>query len=887
MTLQNYDAAGAVRAAIDEESLKTFILENILVGSKNNKKIATLSNMDIKQFSHGQSDPTYLVTFSHKGNPPVRVVLRKKPAGKILPSAHAIEREYAVIKALHDHHTSVPVPCPLVLCEDPTVIGTPFYVMEFSEGLIFMDPNLPNMSPSGRSHIYSQMAITLSSLHAVIPDNVGLGSFGSTQEYCRRQVRRWTQQYHASVAGQPMNEALFLIDWLKAHIPDTDRAPLRPGICHGDYRLDNLVFHATSKKVTAVLDWELCTLGDCWADLAYNCLPYHLPPVPGLPSLLKPGEILPEGVPSEKEYVAMYCKHAGVSPPSDQDWAFYLALSLFRLLSILAGVQARSKQGNASSASAASVASNSVLKSLAEAAQGIVARLGSLVSSPKNSTLVHGVGSDSATSGGFDVKGLSPRVQSLRNALLSFMEQHVYPAETALEELASGPQRWTVSPIMEELKCKVREAPRLTVSPIMEELKCKVREAPRLTVSPIMEELKCKVREAPRLTVSPIMEELKCKAKACGLWNLWLPASLAAGLTPLLAKYPEDERHMLLGPGLNNLEYSHLCEITGRSPWAPEVFNCGAPDTGNMEVLAKYGNLKQQELWLLPLLRGEIRSCFAMTEKAVASSDATNIQASIVREGDAYLLNGFKWWTSGACDPRCQISIFMGKATQTGPSHKQQSMLLVPMSTPGVRVVRPLLVYGFDDAPHGHAEVEFKDVRVPVEDSLLLGEGRGFEIAQGRLGPGRLHHCMRLIGMAERAIELMARRALSRRAFGGPLAKQGALQSELAKARIDIDSARLLVLSAAAALDRYGFKGAKAQIAAAKVSAPNAALRVIDAAVQVHGGAGVCQDHILSRLWTHARTLRIADGPDEVHLVTLAKMELSKHSKDVGQTSKL
>ncbi len=355
-----------------------------------------------------------------------------------------------------------------------------------------------------------------------------------------------------------------------------------------------------------------------------------------------------------------------------------------------------------------------------------------------------------------------------------------------------------------------------------------------------------------------IMEQLKEKARAAGLWNLFLPQS---------------ER----GAGLTNLEYAPLCEIMGRSHIAPEAFNCSAPDTGNMETIERYGNDAQRNEWLMPLLEGKIRSAFAMTEPGVASSDATNIEARIVRDGDHYVINGRKWWTSGAPDPRCKILIFMGKTDPDNPSrHNQQSMVLVPMDTPGVTRVRALSVFGYDHAPHGHGEVDFKDVRVPVSN-ILLGEGRGFEIAQGRLGPGRIHHCMRLIGLAERALELMCKRALSRVAFHKPIADQGVTRERIAESRIMIDQARFLTLNAAWKMDTAGNKVAKQEIAMIKVAAPNMALQVIDWAMQVHGGAGVSDDFPLAAAYAQARTLRFADGPDEVHRNAIAKQELGRY----------
>ncbi len=408
----------------------------------------------------------------------------------------------------------------------------------------------------------------------------------------------------------------------------------------------------------------------------------------------------------------------------------------------------------------------------------------------------------------------SPRTQELQAKVLKFMDDHIYPNEAAFTA-----------------------------------------------------EIEANTNAGKRWTPLQLLEQLKPKARAQGLWNLFLPPSAAGGHSQT-SEY---------GPGLSNQEYAPLAEIMGRVPWASEVFNCSAPDTGNMETIVRYGTAEHKKRWLEPLLAGEIRSAFAMTEPAVASSDATNIEARIERDGDHYVINGRKWWISGAGDPRCKVHIFMGKTDPDAPRHSQQSMILVPADTPGVTVVRPLNVFGYDDAPHGHMEIVFKNVRVPV-GNILLGEGRGFEIAQGRLGPGRIHHCMRLIGLAERSLEMLCKRATKRVAFGKPLSDQGVTRERIAEARCLIDQARLLTLKAAWMMDVAGNKTAKAEIAMIKVVAPNMACKVIDWAMQVHGGGGMCEDFPLAGFFMQARTLRFADGPDEVHRNAIAKMELGKYA---------
>ncbi|KAL4514035.1 hypothetical protein Ndes2526A_g09094 [Nannochloris sp. 'desiccata'] len=785
------------------------------------------SSLTVAKFSHGQSNPTYFIR-ANTGT----YVLRKKPPPPTLPSAHAVEREFQVIHGLGP--TLVPVPRAIHLCEDTSIIGTPFYLMAHVQGRIFEDPALPGLAPHQRSEIYAAMAFNLAKLHDVVPSSVDLDKYGPPSQYNRRQVARWSRQYTSSVASNetPMPEMVELSNQLQCRIPTTDTDPTVTRISHGDYRLDNLVFDPVKDNtVLAVLDWELSTLGDPLADLSYNCLPYHLyecaQQIPNLPALPRP---LPDGIPTEEQYIELYCKQRGLKYPLSADWSFYLALALFRLASILAGVGARAKAGNASSRIAAEMGADSVVRSLATQALSIL---------HNKTKKQERQSSSSAEKVPLALPGLGPseKVKPILERLHCFMAERILPAESILDKHAASDQRWTIH---------------------------------------------------------PLQEQLKKEAKHAGLWNLWLPADLAIKLRPLLLaeisnnnssftlsrRENEELSLLLLGPGFSNLEYAHCAEVMGRCVWASEIFNCSAPDTGNMEVLARYGSIAQQRRWLIPLLRGDIRSCFAMTEPEVASSDATNIQSSITKNknSDGYILNGKKWWISGANDPRCAIAIFMGKTDPNAAPHAQQSMILVPMTTPGIHIIRPLPVFGFDDAPHGHAEIDFKNVVVPAEN-LILGEGRGFEIAQGRLGPGRLHHCMRVIGMGERSLELLVTRATERKAFGKQLAGHQSVRLDIARSRIELNAARLTVLEAARALDEVGNKVARGHIAAAKAMAPSTVLTIIDRAIQVHGGAGVSDVTPLAGLWAAVRTLRLADGPDVVHLETIAKLELSRRAK--------
>eukprot|EP01083_Nonionella_stella_P025905 71318_1 len=762
----------------------------------------------IKKFGFGQSNPTYLLQCKQ-----MKLVLRKKPSGHILRSAHAIEREYRVMSALQN--SRVPVPKTYVLCTDSSIIGTPFYIYEFIQGRVFTAAHIPSLRAQQRFAIYAELQKVLSAIHSVNLSEVGLSDYStSTTDHVTRTINIWNKQFNASKS--PETEAITELNSFYSKINDYQRNDTESNqikcLVHGDFKLDNVVFDAKSLRILAVLDWELSTIGNPLTDVAGFCLTYYPLSMIGQASLF--GRDLSKiGIPDERAFVNAWIQDLNVKTSKFirnftfpiKDFNFYLAVTVYRNIGIAQGVFKRIKDGNASDTRFAALSAKDVLTQMAKTGLSMLAEpdlYSKLLIIPK------------AVLSKNEADHLPPHLEpfrehfadsaffDLRRRLLYLMDAYIYPAERQCALFYCNPSNERV--------------------------------------------------------VWPGLEPLKLKAKELKLWNLFLPK-----------EYPE-------GAGLTNLQYAPLCEIMGRSlHFASEVCNCSAPDTGNMEVLAKYGNTFQKQTYLKPLLEGTIRSCFGMTEPAVASSDARNIGCSAIKSSDGkyYIVNGRKHWTSGAMDQRCKLCILMVKTDVFQTQYSQQSMLICPMNLKGVKIVRHLTVFGYSDLPHGHAEVIFDNVRVPSEN-LILGEGKGFEISQGRLGPGRIHHCMRIIGVCERALDWMKKRCLTRYAFGSMMAQKTSIQQDIADSRCEIEQARLLVLQTAAMMDKLGNKKARQWISMIKVVGPRMGCKIVDRAIQANGGLGVSQDTPLAKMYSDLRSLRLADGPDEVHQRVVARLEL-------------
>ncbi|XP_015995786.2 acyl-CoA dehydrogenase family member 11 isoform X1 [Rousettus aegyptiacus] len=728
------------------------------------------AKLTVAQYRSGYSNPTF---YLQKGFQ--KYVLRKKPSGPLLPKAHKIDREFEVQKALIS--VGFPVPKPLLYCSNASIIGTEFYVMEHVQGRIFRDVTIPEVSPAERSAIYVAMVETLAQLHSLNIHSLQLERYGIGPGYCKRQVSTWTKQYEAA-AHQDIPAMNQLSDWLMKNLPDNDN---EENLIHGDFRLDNIIFHPKESRVIAVLDWELSTFGHPLSDLAYLCL-FHFQ--------RRTVSLTNQGIPSMEELISIYCRCRGINL-SLPNWNFFLALSCFKMAGILQGVYNRHLLGNNASENSILVAND--VQPLAETGLQL----------SKRTTLPQ-----IDTTPGLFVQ--TRRGQEVLTRVKYFMKQHILPAEKELIEF-----------------CVQNE------------------------------------NSVDKWKKPLVIDKLKEMAKAEGLWNLFLPAV----------------------SGISQVDYALIAEETGKCFIAASVFNCQAPDSGNMELLHLYGSEKQKQQWLEPLLQGSIASCFCMTEPDVASSDPTNIECSIQRDGDTYVINGKKWWISGAGNPECKIAVVFGRTkTSSTDRHKQHSIILVPINTPGVELIRPLSIFGYMDYFHGgHFEIHFNQVRVPATN-LILGEGRGFEIAQHRLGPGRIHHCMRSIGMGERALQIMCERATQRVVFKKKLYSHEIVTRWIAESRIALDEIRLLTLKAAHSIDTLGTTAARKEIAMIKVAAPQAVCRIIDWAIQVCGGAGVSQDYPLATMYAFLRTLRIADGPDEVHLSTILKLELADQARSLQAT---
>eukprot|EP00172_Hildenbrandia_rubra_P001371 Plantae.Rhodophyta-Hildenbrandia_rubra.ctg1913.p1 GENE.Plantae.Rhodophyta-Hildenbrandia_rubra.ctg1913~~Plantae.Rhodophyta-Hildenbrandia_rubra.ctg1913.p1 ORF type:complete len:817 (+),score=114.44 Plantae.Rhodophyta-Hildenbrandia_rubra.ctg1913:146-2596(+) len=806
------------------ERLKTpSFLSWILVNTPHPFLPSPTPQVQFKPFTHGQSNHTILVTLSSvsDGQPLYfSFVVRLPPSTTVdnaKRTAHRMDWEYELITALEN--TSVPVPQTYALCTDLTVLGCVFYAMECVKGRVFKDPGFPELAPLQRRMAYVDFVDVLSKLHSVDVLQLRIDRLtkkvqdGSAARYLNSQRNLWMRRVKGADAislGQKLERELNEAEFTRLQYE------AKPCLVHGDWRIDNVMWHPKEPKIVAVLDWELASVGLGSADLATCCSPYWIgPDASGFEAVRSIEGIV--GIPPEKVLVSLY-NNVGDDKRevTSNEMRVLIAFSNFRMAGILFGVEQRRGTGLGELAHRFARQGLQVLESHNSESKNVTNREHASWDGQRDwcETRSRNVRSSSMKkvvhTGLSMTSGQSMTFRETKATLLKFMREEILPRELDFDAHCNSNERWNSW---------------------------------------------------------PPMESLKTSAKKVGLWNLWLPSHLGGRFT--------------------NLQYSSLAEVMGRCIFFSEACNSSPPDTGNMEILLRYGTSAQKERWLWPLLKGEIRSCFGMTEPFVASSDPLNLSTNIERTRDGhYKINGRKWWTSGAMDPRTKLIILIAKGptsqneNTSKSKHQQHTILLIPIETKGVKIRRALTVYGYDDSPHGHAEIDFENVLVKCEESVLYKEGRGFEVAQSRLGAGRIHHCMRAIGMAERAYEMMIQRALSREAFGDKLINLEGTRTDISKSRCEIEQARLLTRAAAQAMDDNNLRRARTFIAMAKIVVPTVACNVIDRSIQTHGGLGVSQDTVLARLWAQARSLRIADGPDAVHMRSLAKQELMRLTKE-------
>ena len=836
---------------LDNQKLFDRLLQINLVpymvnNNKNNNNKS--NNISIKQFSHGQSNPTYLIEFSQST---LKYVLRKMPPGILLKGAHRVDREAKVMNALHKNtNCGVKVPEILDICDDPTVLGTPFYICEHVSGIIHRDPQMYSVQPQERAKAYHEMFRMLANIHCSNLNTLGLDKFGHKDNCNLRQLKIWNKQYEIGIKIYPsarVTEVEQLYEWLQQHIPKCDKdgsyfGGIGATLIHGDYRMDNIIFNSIhSSDILAVLDWELSTIGDPMADLAYACLTHYLPyegflkqfaliKGPYDPSVSNNinSRIDIEGIPSLSTMRASYfqtvnCLGKSVQEPSNIDWIFYICLGLYRMACIASGVYIRSKSGQASQGSKAAAYGDAV-SLLAKRGLDIIAT----ICSSDNHIISSNISKIHSNVIGYEA---TDRCKKLLYELKQFNDNLVIPKEREMLAYYHSDKRWKED------------------------------------------------------KYSPI---LRLEAKKKGLWNLFIPPTM---LEHLKAEHPSWTWKDIAPHDLafSNLDYAHLAIESGRSLYCASLINCAAPDTGNMEILAKVGSIEQRERYLKNLLLSQTRSCFGMTEPGVSSSDPTQLSATATQQNDGtYIINGNKWWTTGAMHPNCDVCLFIARTDDhTKPIHNRHSLFAIPMNSHGINVHRPLTVFGYEDAPGGHALVQFNNVR--VNSNALLGKrGEAFKYAQLRLGPGRLHHCARLVGMGERALEMVAERGSLRTAFGKPLLQLGGNSERLARCRVALRSARSSVLEAAAAIDSDISNGlqegrmssdCRLALAVCKVLVPENMSLVLDFAVQIFGGEGLSAETPLASMWAACRTLRLVDGPDEVHLRSIAKIEIERQIK--------